>query len=69
VPLGRVGQPRDVARLAAFLLSDASSFITGEIVGVSGGMLALPEGESHSGDLRPPGNEELARRDCREGVR
>jgi NAD(P)-dependent dehydrogenase (short-subunit alcohol dehydrogenase family) len=41
VPLARVGQPDDVARLAAFLLSSESSFITGEIIGVTGGMLAL----------------------------
>ncbi len=33
----RVGQPEDVAALASFLLSNAASYITGEIYGISGG--------------------------------
>ncbi|MER5908911.1 SDR family oxidoreductase [Streptomyces sp. NPDC001982] len=37
---GRLGQPREVASLIAFLLSDDSSFITGAIVPVDGGYLA-----------------------------
>ena len=37
-PLGRIGQPEDVAELAAFLLSDKSSWITGQILHVDGGM-------------------------------
>lgn len=36
-PLGRVGQPKDVANCALFLASDESSFITGQIIEVSGG--------------------------------
>ncbi len=36
-PLGRYGQPEDVARLAAFLLSDASSWITGSQYVIDGG--------------------------------
>jgi len=36
-PLGRVGQPIDVANCALFLASDESSFITGQIIEVSGG--------------------------------
>ncbi len=36
-PLGRIGTPQDIAALAAFLLSDAASFITGQSIGVDGG--------------------------------
>lgn len=36
-PLGRLGQPEDLAHLAAFLLSPDSSWITGQIIGVDGG--------------------------------
>jgi len=36
-PLGRVGQPVDVANCALFLASDESSFITGQIIEISGG--------------------------------
>jgi 3-oxoacyl-[acyl-carrier protein] reductase len=36
-PLGRVGQPDDVAAAMAFLASDDASFITGQILEVSGG--------------------------------
>jgi len=37
--VGRVGQPSDVAALAEFLLSDRAGYITGEVYGVSGGVL------------------------------
>jgi 3-oxoacyl-[acyl-carrier protein] reductase len=36
-PLGRIGQPRDIANLAVFLASDDSSWITGETFLISGG--------------------------------
>jgi len=36
-PLGRIGQPIDVANCALFLASDESSFITGQIIEISGG--------------------------------
>jgi 3-oxoacyl-[acyl-carrier protein] reductase len=37
-PLGRTGQPRDVAPAVAFLASSESGWITGEILQVSGGL-------------------------------
>jgi NAD(P)-dependent dehydrogenase (short-subunit alcohol dehydrogenase family) len=37
-PLGRVGEPADPAAAAAFLISDDASFITGQILGVDGGL-------------------------------
>jgi 3-oxoacyl-[acyl-carrier protein] reductase len=37
-PLKRIGQAQDVAALAAFLLSDASSWITGQVMHCDGGM-------------------------------
>ncbi|MGW2558226.1 SDR family NAD(P)-dependent oxidoreductase [Streptomyces sp. NPDC001514] len=40
VPLGRVGQPEEVARLALFLSSDDSSYITGQPFVIDGGWLA-----------------------------
>jgi len=36
-PLGRIGQPEEVANVVAFLASDEASFVTGAIVEVSGG--------------------------------
>ena len=36
-PLGRVGQPLDVANCALFLASEESSFITGQVIEISGG--------------------------------
>jgi len=37
VPLGRIGQPSEIADTMAYLLGDASSFMTGQIVRVDGG--------------------------------
>lgn len=40
-PLKRIGQPNDIAQSAVFLLSDQSSWITGQVLGVDGGLSRL----------------------------
>jgi NAD(P)-dependent dehydrogenase (short-subunit alcohol dehydrogenase family) len=39
IPVGRLGQPRDVAGVVAFLCSEHAGYITGEVVDVNGGFL------------------------------
>ena len=39
IPLGRYGDPREIAEVVAFLASDRAGFITGEIVDVNGGLI------------------------------
>jgi NAD(P)-dependent dehydrogenase (short-subunit alcohol dehydrogenase family) len=41
VPLGRLGQPEDIAEAVVFLSSQASHFITGQVLDVNGGMLMV----------------------------
>jgi len=38
IPLGRFGSPRDVAEAVAFLASEEAGYITGQVLGVDGGM-------------------------------
>jgi len=38
IPLGRLGKPEEVARGVHFLAADASSYVTGQVWGVNGGM-------------------------------
>ncbi len=38
IPLGRFGAPEEVAELALYLVSDAAAYVTGQVVGINGGM-------------------------------
>jgi NAD(P)-dependent dehydrogenase (short-subunit alcohol dehydrogenase family) len=40
IPMGRVGETRDLVGPAIFLVSDAASFVTGQILGIDGGLTA-----------------------------
>lgn len=44
IPAGRLGQPKDIMGLAVFLASDASSWITGAIIPLDGGNMAMNAG-------------------------
>lgn len=44
IPIGRLGRPEDIAGLAVFLASDASSWITGALIPFDGGNLAMNAG-------------------------
>ncbi len=37
-PLGKIGQPTDISEAMAFLLSDSSAWVTGQIIGIDGGL-------------------------------
>ncbi|HLB52628.1 MAG TPA: SDR family oxidoreductase, partial [Chlamydiales bacterium] len=39
IPLGRIGQPRDIAQAALYLASDLASYVTGQVFAVDGGMV------------------------------
>ena len=38
IPLGRYGQPAEVARIARFLVSEEAAYITGQVIQVDGGL-------------------------------
>jgi 3-oxoacyl-[acyl-carrier protein] reductase len=54
IPLGRPGDPDDMAGPALFLASDAARYITGDAIRVDGGMLA--QQRSATVDIMPPSN-------------
>jgi 3-oxoacyl-[acyl-carrier protein] reductase len=39
IPLGRIGEPQDIAEAVAFLASDAAGYITGHVLRINGGLL------------------------------
>jgi 2-hydroxycyclohexanecarboxyl-CoA dehydrogenase len=39
IPVGRMGSPDEIAATCAFLCSDEAGFITGQVIGVNGGMV------------------------------
>ena len=51
-PLPRVGEVEDIANLAMFLLSDAASYVTGQVINVDGGLI-LRRGPDYSAMLEP----------------
>lgn len=38
IPLGRAGEPMDIAHMIVFLLSDHATYITGQVIGIDGGL-------------------------------
>jgi NAD(P)-dependent dehydrogenase (short-subunit alcohol dehydrogenase family) len=42
IPLGRIGQPEDIAKVVCFLLSDDAGYMTGQSVPVNGGAIMVP---------------------------
>jgi NAD(P)-dependent dehydrogenase (short-subunit alcohol dehydrogenase family) len=42
IPLGRIGQPQDIAAGVAFLLSDDAAYMTGQSIAVNGGAIMIP---------------------------
>jgi 3-oxoacyl-[acyl-carrier protein] reductase len=39
IPLARLGEPKDIAKITAFIASDDSAYMTGQTLNVNGGMV------------------------------
>ncbi len=61
IPAGRLGHPDDIKGLAVFLASDASSWITGALIPMDGGNLAM----NAAGSIRATASDSPAGRGCR----
>ena len=70
IPIGRVAQPGDIARIAAFMVSDAASYITGATIDATGGMLMryLRGGTVYVGNVNRGFSESTGWAVCRPGV-
>jgi NAD(P)-dependent dehydrogenase (short-subunit alcohol dehydrogenase family) len=53
IPAGRLGQPKDIMGLAVFLASDSSEWITGAIIPMDGGNMAMNAGGTAGHEHRP----------------
>jgi NAD(P)-dependent dehydrogenase (short-subunit alcohol dehydrogenase family) len=40
IPMGRFGEPKDIASVAVFLVSDQSAYVTGQMIPVDGGWMS-----------------------------
>lgn len=54
IPIGRLGVPDDIRGPMLFLASDASAFVTGHVLPLDGGNLAMNAGGTHSGAAARP---------------
>jgi NAD(P)-dependent dehydrogenase (short-subunit alcohol dehydrogenase family) len=53
IPSGRLGQPNDIMGLAVFLASDSSEWITGAVIAMDGGNMAMNAGGTPGHEERP----------------